>query len=404
MNKSFCVLLWNNVSVDPDGSVKPCCIYKGSIKKTDGTNYNLGYDKIEDFYNSTDYIDIREKMLKGETVPGCIQCANYESYGKESRRLNSNLKYKQHLSKSSPIADTKIEYFDLRFGNLCNLQCRSCHPVNSSQLDKQVVQNPELQKYYRNFDYDINQWYETEIFENNVYSNMANMNTLYITGGEPTLIKKNFELLKKLINEGYSKNILLITNSNMTNTNNEFFDLISQFKKVVFLASIDGYRNVQEYLRYPSDWNQINNNLQNLIARGHTNITIKVSPVIQIVNLGNITELFEYCEEFNRKAKKHVIEIDLNNLEFPVHLNIVHLPIEYRIKCWERIHNWVINHCRYQKGFFYTQLHTLKSKCLTEENNKTNLNTFLDFTNLMDKHQKITLSEVNPELVEILHK
>jgi hypothetical protein len=403
MNKSFCVLPWNNISVDPDGSIKPCCIYKGFIKKPDGTNYNLGYDKIEDFYNSPDYIDIREKMIKGEEVSGCVQCSNYESYGKESRRLNSNLKYSEHLNKTSSIADTNIEYFDLRFGNLCNLRCRSCRPVNSSQLDKQIVQNPELQKYYLKFDYDINQWYETEIFENNVYSNMANINTLYITGGEPTLIKKNFELLKKLIDEGYSKNILLITNSNMTNTNNEFFDLISQFKKVVFLASIDGYKNVQEYLRYPSDWNQVDNNLQNLISREYANVDIKVSPVIQIANIGNITELFEYCEEFNRKAKKRVVEIDLNSLEFPVYLNFVNLPIDYRIKCWEKIYNWVRTHNNYQTGFFYVQLMALKTKCLTEDI-ESNLNTFNDFTNLMDKHQKITLADVNPELVDILHK
>jgi coproporphyrinogen III oxidase-like Fe-S oxidoreductase len=43
-----------------------------------------------------------------------------------------------------------------------------------------------------------------KIYEENIYSNLKNMTTLYITGGEPTLIKKNFELLQKLIDEGYS--------------------------------------------------------------------------------------------------------------------------------------------------------------------------------------------------------
>jgi organic radical activating enzyme len=404
MNKSFCVLPWNNVSVDPDGSVKPCCVYKGFIKKPDGTAYNLGYDKIEDFYNSPDYVTIREKMLKGEEISGCIQCKNYESYGKESRRINSNNAFPNQLNKTSSIADTKIEYFDLRFGNLCNLQCRSCTPRNSSQLNKQVIKYPELKKYYKIIDDDVNQWYETDIFEDNVYSNLKHLRILYITGGEPTLIQKNFELLEKLINEGYSKNIILIIHSNMTNNKYTFFDLLSHFKKVRFLASIDGYKDMQEYLRYPSDWDQIDNNLTKLVFGNYSNIDIRVSAVMQITNIGKMTELFEYCEEFNRQAGKSVLGIDLNSLEFPPHLNIIHLPIEYKLKCWERIENWVKNHCKYQPNFFYTQLDALKSKCSTEVDPKNNLNKYIEFNDLIDKQQKLTLAEVNPELYEILHK
>ena len=37
----------------------------------------------------------------------------------------------------SAITD-KIKYFDLRFGNLCNLSCRSCNPTASSQIAKEI--------------------------------------------------------------------------------------------------------------------------------------------------------------------------------------------------------------------------------------------------------------------------
>ena len=404
MNKSFCIMPWNNVSVDPDGSIKPCCISKDYIKKPDGTKYNLGYDKIEDFYNSSDYVNIREKMLKGEEVPGCIQCTQNESYGKESKRLITNNRYHNDLIKTSAIANTSIEYFDLRFGNLCNLKCRSCIPINSSQLDKQAIEHPELQKYYDNFGYNINEWYETETFQENVFSNLEKLNMLYITGGEPTLIKKNFELLEKLIAEGYSKNILLYINSNMTNDKSTFFDLISQFKEVVFFASIDGYKDVQEYLRYPSDWNQISNNLENLVARNYTNVIIRVSPVIQITNIGNIVDLFEYCEEFNRKAGHSIVDIFLNNLEYPDYLNVVNLPYDYKLKCWSRIEDWVRTKCKYQKPLFYNQLTSLKNKCLTTVEYGEILGRFFDFNSLVDKHHRLPLQEVNPELYEILHK
>ena len=190
----------------------------------------------------------------------------------------------------------------------------------------------------------------------------------------------------------------------MTNNKYTFFDLLAKFKKVRFLASIDGYKNIQEYLRYPSDWTQIDNNLTKLISSNYSNIDIRVSSVIQITNIGKITELFEYCEEFNRKAGKSVLGMDLNNLEFPTHLNIIHLPLEYKLKCWERIENWVKNHCKYQKDFFYTQLDALKSKCIIEVDPKDNLKMYVEFNNLVDNRQKLTLAEVNPELAELLHK
>jgi sulfatase maturation enzyme AslB (radical SAM superfamily) len=177
-------------------------------------------------------------------------------------------------------------------------------------LDKQVLEHPELKKYYHHSNYyDINEWYETTIYEENVYSNLQNIKLLYITGGEPTLIKKNFELLEKLIDAGYSKNIKLIINSNMTNDKTNFFDLISQFKEVIFFASIDGYGLIQEYIRYPSDWNQVSKNLTKLVNRQAENIMIRVAPVLQITNLNNIVDLFEFCEEFNRKAEKNVVDI-----------------------------------------------------------------------------------------------
>lgn len=396
---------WNNVSADPDGSVKPCCISRDYIRKPDGTKYNLGYDRIEDFYNSPDYIEIRRKMLSGETVPGCSQCSQLESYGRESKRTITNNMFQRQMytayKSASTIAKTDIEYFDLRFGNLCNLKCRSCIPLNSTQLDKQVQEHPDLSKFYHTSNFNINEWYETETYEENVYSNLHNMTMLYITGGEPTLIKKNNELLEKLIAEGHSKNIILNITSNMTNDKTDFFDLISQFKKVLFFASIDGYGPVQEYLRSPSDWNQIAKNFKKLVDRNVDNISIKLAPVVQIVNLGNLVDLFEFSEEFNREYDKLIVNIFLNILENPSYLNVVNLPIEYKIECWNRIENWVNTKCKYQAPLFHSQLATLKNKCFTEVDYRQQLDTFFEFNLLLDQYQNSSLSKINPELYSL---
>jgi glutamate-1-semialdehyde 2,1-aminomutase len=85
----------------------------------------------------------------------------------------------------------------------------------------------------------------------------------------------------------------------MTNMQDTFLNIISQFNRVVLFASIDGFGPMQEYIRYPSKWQQIDKNLNKLVEKTKDNITINVSPVIQSTNLGLITELFEYLESCN---------------------------------------------------------------------------------------------------------
>ena len=94
MTESFCVLPWVNITVDPDGAIKPCCISHDYIKKEDGTKFNLGYDSIDDIYNSKEYVELRQKMLDNEYISGCDVCYHNEKTGRQSRRLINNEQYK----------------------------------------------------------------------------------------------------------------------------------------------------------------------------------------------------------------------------------------------------------------------------------------------------------------------
>ena len=180
--------------------------------------------------------------------------------------------------------------------------------------------------------------------------------------------------------------------------------MLCKFKEVTFFASIDGYGLTQEYIRYPSDWNQVSKNLTKLVDRQSENIMIRVAPVVQITNLNNIVDLFEFCEEFNRKAGKNVVDIFLVNLEFPKYLKITNLPVEYKKQCWERIENWVKTKCIYQKPLFHEQLVSVKNMCFMDTDYKEMLDEFFTFNATVDKHQNLTIEQVNPELAQLQYK
>ena len=60
------------------------------------------------------------------------------------------------------------------------------------------------------------------------------MEVLYINGGEPTLIKAHWNYLRKLVDSGRSKNIILWYNINMTNLPEEI-TLWKEFKEAEFV-------------------------------------------------------------------------------------------------------------------------------------------------------------------------
>ena len=318
MTESFCVLPWVNITVDPDGAIKPCCISHDYIKKEDGTKFNLGYDSIDDIYNSKEYVELRQKMLDNEYIPGCDVCYHNEEYGRQSRRLINNEQYNT-VTPTSTQSNLKIKFFDLRFGNLCNLKCRSCNPTNSSQIEKEIIEinKAEYTRFYPHFDVETNYWWETDTFDENIKGQVDNIDTIYMTGGEPTVIEKNFEILSDLIESDKSKDITLIINTNLTNTNPKFYQYLPNFKSVILQLSIDGYEKVQEYLRYPSKFKQIDESIHKLI-KIH-NVKLWATPVIQIGNLNTIVDLFKYFEDINIKENKPIIDIRPILLQDPQH-------------------------------------------------------------------------------------
>jgi len=401
-SKTFCTLPWVNVSVDPDGSVKPCCVSNDYITKEDGTKYNLGTDKLEDIYNSKCFIDIRQKMLDGVEVKGCARCYEQEKSSGASYRLGY---MNFDIANTAVIQDDiKIQYFDLRFGNLCNLKCRTCNPTASSQIAKEIneIKDSDIGRFWPLDTPNINDWYETDIFKYNLESQISNIRLLYLTGGEPTLNEGNKEFLQKLVEQKQNHKVTIKISTNMTNLNKKFFDLLDNFSHTVFFASIDGYKEIQEYLRYPSNWSQIDENVIQVIR--NKKYKLIPAPVIQIGNLNKIVDLFEYFESYNRKAKKPLISIDPILLEIPEHFNIKYLPKNYKIMCWERIEKWYNEKCRYQGPLFKKKLNGIKNKCLEDVDYNHQIEKYKTMNNILDTHRNHHLSDVNPELHELLEK
>lgn len=401
MNQSYCSLAWLGITTDPDGTLRPCCVSRDTILKEDGTPFNIGVDSLEDIYNSKYYQDLRRDMLNGTKIAGCETCYSNEKTGRESRRLINNEAYKDHIYKDI-VTDIKIKYLDLRLGNQCNLKCRMCSPMNSSSVADEFEKNPlpVLNRFYLKSEISSENWFETQRFDDNINPHISSLHTIYMTGGEPTLIKKNYDIMQRLLDAGRDDAILII-NTNMTNTNPRFYQLLRKFKKAIIQMSIDGIDDLATYIRYPTDFKTVDETINRLLDIGD-NIKLVAGPVVQTLNLNKLTSLFDYLENFNKRHGKKVIDIRPGYVFNPSYNDISYLPLEYKINCFRDIYIWMTEHCKYQSPEFYNFLNSLRNKCYVDHFDKQKLNDFLEFNMALDKIRNTSLESANSELYKMV--
>lgn len=323
--KSFCVLPFNSLATTPGGTLRICCNSDTNlnvIRKADGTRYKVYKDDLVEAWNSEDYKTIRRQMLNGDKPKMCLRCWKEEDAGLESARHRFNDKWYADTKNYSVDQEFKIEYLDLRLGNLCNLKCRMCNPYSSNQWIKEWEllgnswQSEEELAWLSKLEWPT--YYK--LWES-LLSAVDSIEEIYLTGGEPTIIKEQYKLLNYLIEEGKARNIKLKYNTNLTNIPEELVELWKHFYFVQLNCSIDGVGELNRYIRYPSNWDAIIENF--LYFRTWPNIYIEIHCTVQLYNILTLDQFVEYFIGYD-----HLLYFNI--LDRPSYLNIQILPTELK--------------------------------------------------------------------------
>ena len=348
-SKTFCPYPWIHVMTQPTGTVSWCCVARDNFKNDDGSMFDLNKgDRIESVWNNNHMRKIRQQMLDGEVVKGCEHCYDLEDMGFPSYRTNYIRDWFEYSDRGEEIVQRieqskrngyRVEeppmYLDFRLGNMCNLKCRMCQPQNSSQINKEYVKmenaDPEAGQFIRDnftwghFAENITDWQDDPEFLRQVEEWLPGVNKLYFTGGEPTIIERVYWIMEKCVEMGIAKDIELVFNSNMTNIQRRFLDLIEQFKNVLMCISVDAYGHENEYIRGASHWSKVEENLRKYCASDVIG-TVLFSPVIQIYNVLTITKLLDFCEELEEQYGREVF-VTFLICDYPTSLDFRNLSL-----------------------------------------------------------------------------
>ncbi len=290
MSNTFCVIPWIFQAVQNNGAVRVCCQMnisssRGTLLDDEGNVYNASSGNLDEARNAALIKEVRTTMLNGNWHPDCLRCKQEEESGIRSRRNYENESWDFSYEEAKRVTGndgsvdvklTPVKYYDLRFGNVCNLACRMCGPEDSNSWysDWEIMYGNrwkdthgevELVKNSKgNWTTDAYDWHYSEKFWYYIENNLKNIDMVYMAGGEPLMIKRHYDFLKKCIDSGYSKKITLEYNTNLTILPKKAVDYWKEFKQVRIGASIDGFGEVFEYQRHNAKWDIVKNNLKRI--------------------------------------------------------------------------------------------------------------------------------------------
>jgi len=390
----FCRQPFDSLFSDSYHMMMPCCyaVTDHPYKTDEDANFKAQHikDGAYDFYNSEQMKQLRLDMLKPDPLTPlvrdvCRSCIANEANGLPSPR--------QPLDKPrfGRIINAKMRIF----GNTCNLHCFMCNIKNSTgrikQTKKMMEFNPKVSEFlgYEHIEkfaedgigYDLAAD-NPELFEVQMESlkKLApKIKTFTIIGGEPFIMPSHYKLLDAMIEIDEAKNINLDYVTNMTKLQWEgckVIDYIKQFKSVNVRWSVEGYGKWNEYMRHPSIWNQIVENIAEL--RPHTttfeaNITLSSLSVIQL------DKIIDFCNQNN-------IKYNLNNVIKPEVCRIDALHPDIRKRLAEKYEG--------------TELEFLRESLLEEIPDwEKRWSEFLEYTEAIDHVNETDYKEIFPELV-----
>ena len=275
-NKSFCAYPFSSY-IENHEKTSLCCKNPLYIK----------FPKdITDWKSDPDYKKIRDRMIKGELDwEQCgVGCYSREREGVESTRQFETLETAMRLGMRSVEDFVNLDHptdYEVRPSNKCNIMCRMCDSNHSHLIDKEWKRIGI-------------KWGSPKTFVNTPFESIDidTAKRIYIAGGEPTIMPEVYEFFRKCIDRGRTDFELLIGTNGMK-VSNKLLRLLEHFPDVCFSVSFDGYKKINDYIRWGSDFDTIMHNTKLLKSHGHK---IGFQTVFSIYNNCRIHEIFEFYD------------------------------------------------------------------------------------------------------------
>ena len=303
----FCALPFHHTVVEGNGNFAICC--RHPVPKEH--QVNIAQFTYADWKSNSYLKEVQQAVKDNKQHPNCGYCWRQEAAGHESYRQHSTQEYK---ILGVDISKANLNYAELQLGNLCNLRCLMCNEKDSSAIQAENRRLGITKISPTEF-----KWGKDKL--RNVVSLLEQKpKIISIRGGEPFYNKQLLSIIESLPDE-QCRNTMLHISTNATIWDDRWSKVLTKFRLIRMMVSVDAVGNLLEYMRYPASWNQIENNIS--LMQKLPNVKLVVHCVVQNLNIGHLGKLISWANAVG-------IYLDFDRLVDPPHLVLTNLPDQTR--------------------------------------------------------------------------
>ena len=279
-----------------------CC---ASFKRYDDSPKTVWHSKL---------LKARQNLSNNIKIKDCTPCYEMEDKGIQSFRQLYNGQFKDLEHNNLP------QHLDLDLSNFCNLKCVMCDPSRSSMWAKELGRFTDNNGVTSIADKELDEICELSY----------DLKHLTLQGGEPSIIQQYITYFQFLKDNNILKNIHLNVVTNLTNVQEKFYSYLPYFKNVNISVSVDAYGQANDYIRYPSNFEKVTENIKTLTEL--STLTVKIDTAIQILSMFNIkdfiewfNDLYQYFEQRERYVGQYI-----QHVHTPAELCILNAPLDLK--------------------------------------------------------------------------
>jgi len=392
-SKTFCIYPWIHLHAYPTGEAYPCCHAEMGV----GQVGNCRENTLEQIWTDVPMQRLRADMLSETPNAACTRCYEQEESGFFSGRRSANKHHGHHIKKleTTPF---EMTYWDIRFSNLCNLKCRSCGHIFSSQWYQDQAKLAGGNWKQKNTVLNYAGRTETDMWSQ-LEPHLEYVEQIYFAGGEPLLMEEHYKILDELVKRKRF-DVRLIYNTNFTHTDlkgNSVFEYWKQFDSVAVGASLDASGARGEYIRKGTNWAVVEQNRRDMLAIC-PRVDFYISPTLSIMNA---LHLPDFHKEWVAKGLIRAQDLNVNILQDPPHYRIDIAPAEYKGLLLARYRE----HIEWLRGQDPLQRATVGFESaitfMTATDNTHLLDTFWRKTHELDSIRNERMLDIIPELTAL---
>ena len=278
-NKSctFCMHPFTGLATREDGAIKVCCrsLPIGNIKN----------ETLEEAWNGENMREVRRQVLSDERPDVCKPCFDLEDQGVQSlrqRHIADNMPesrvnlYPDALKSLTTDMTMPFELptIEIKINNLCNLKCRMCNPLDSTQWKDW---NSIVEHYKKEDNYLVKAvedlglteapyvglFDDKKEFWDSLRKLLPHFKRVEFAGGEPLMDPMHYKILDLLSENGKNIEIKYATNGTVLGIKGRWIkDYWPKFKSVAVNVSIDGLDDVYEYVRSNGKFQDVVDNIR----------------------------------------------------------------------------------------------------------------------------------------------